>query len=518
MSRKRAQLLNGLDYDRAANVLEVGCGCGAISRFLGETFDHVISIEGSPSRAALARKRCRDLDNLAVISAPFQRIQFRQRFDIIFCIGVFEYSSSFVEGDDPYAAIIDYFAESLSDNGVLVLAIENQFGLKYFASASEDHTRTRYDGVEGYQRYPHKARTFGYTELDTYLGQRFESNEYFFPFPDYKVPDGVLSERLFDYVDASPLLTGFRSRDYLKPYRARFDERLAWAEIARNQQIPFFANSFLVVASKNPDQQFVRSRDLGSIFNRSRAEDFQTRTRLFTQENASDDSIEVWLEKQGLATAHDPSANIKLRPYTEKWHSGQTLQLSILRRALAVEARFPQIFEPANVWYESLTATFPNGLVDGAKVDAIWQNCIVAEELIFIDQEWLCDKEIPLKTLLIRAVYWFLVDLRSYPSIAKCLRWRTSRSIIEQVGAKLGVQIDARDFDDFIEFESRFNSAALGRTRETSQRRIMTALRLPQQAIKLIHRAQHEVAAGLFYARKLRRLVRRIYHDYGRAR
>ena len=47
LSKKRSQLLSGFSFDRSSKVLEVGCGCGAITRFLGETFDEVVAIEGN---------------------------------------------------------------------------------------------------------------------------------------------------------------------------------------------------------------------------------------------------------------------------------------------------------------------------------------------------------------------------------------------------------------------------------------------------------------------------------------
>ena len=53
MSDKWAQLFSVFDFDRRARVLEVGCGCGAITRFLGEEFDQVTAIEGSERRAEI---------------------------------------------------------------------------------------------------------------------------------------------------------------------------------------------------------------------------------------------------------------------------------------------------------------------------------------------------------------------------------------------------------------------------------------------------------------------------------
>jgi len=54
LSMQRAQLLSGFDFKRDSRVLEVGCGCGAITRFLAETFDEGVAIEGSASRAKFA--------------------------------------------------------------------------------------------------------------------------------------------------------------------------------------------------------------------------------------------------------------------------------------------------------------------------------------------------------------------------------------------------------------------------------------------------------------------------------
>lgn len=514
LSRKRAQLLNGLNYDADSAVLEVGCGCGAITRFLGETFAEVVSVEGSANRAALARKRCRDLDNVTIIAAPFQAIRFRRKFDIVFCIGVFEYSSSFVDAADPYTAIIEYFADVLTDDGVLVLAIENRFGLKYFASASEDHTKTRYDGIEGYRQAPEKARTFGYTELQRMLSPRFPATEYVLPLPDYKVPDGVLAERLFAHIDAAPLLAGFRSRDYLRPYFPTFDERLCWQGLVANDQVAFFANSFLIIAAKNEAAKRARMNDLAVVYNRARAEPFQTRTRLY--HDAITDA--VMLEKVPLAGAAAVRDGFRLVPYHEPWQNGETIHARCLHRALAQRAQFHEIFAPATSWLRVVLEMATNNEIDGTCIDAIWQNCVdTGDDVTFIDQEWRSDEPISVKVLFVRAVYWFLVDLRSYPSLARCLRWRSTADIIHAVAAQFDITLTDADFDAFVTFEARLNSAAFGRNPARARLRFRTLLRAPQQTIRQLQRGTTMLAAARFYAAKAARIAKRLYHDHRNA-
>src|SRR3546814_1383920 len=61
LTRKSAQLLEGLSMDRSMPALEVGCGCGAITRHLSANFDHVISVEGRLERAKHASLPPREL-------------------------------------------------------------------------------------------------------------------------------------------------------------------------------------------------------------------------------------------------------------------------------------------------------------------------------------------------------------------------------------------------------------------------------------------------------------------------
>ena len=48
LSSARSSLLRGFDLPSAGNVLELGSGCGAISRYLGELGLTVDAIDGSP--------------------------------------------------------------------------------------------------------------------------------------------------------------------------------------------------------------------------------------------------------------------------------------------------------------------------------------------------------------------------------------------------------------------------------------------------------------------------------------
>ena len=68
LSRKRANLLRPLEnYFRGKSVLEIGAGCGAITRYLGEIGAEVLALEGSLRRAPIVASRCRGLDRKSVV-------------------------------------------------------------------------------------------------------------------------------------------------------------------------------------------------------------------------------------------------------------------------------------------------------------------------------------------------------------------------------------------------------------------------------------------------------------------
>src|SRR5579859_8066043 len=73
LSPQRADLLRPLEEKlKGKTVLEIGCGCGAVTRYVGEAGALVTALEGSYRRATITNERCRDLDNIRVFCDNFQ--------------------------------------------------------------------------------------------------------------------------------------------------------------------------------------------------------------------------------------------------------------------------------------------------------------------------------------------------------------------------------------------------------------------------------------------------------------
>ncbi len=474
LSSKRAQLLRGFNFGQAKKVLEVGCGCGAITRYLGETFKDVIAIEGSLVRARLARLRTRDLKNVSILNAPFQVIEFKERFDILFCIGVFEYASTFVADPDPYDFVLQYFRNTLTSDGTLILAIENQFGLKYFCSSREDHTGIMFEGLEGYPRYPNKARTFGYNELKAMLSKYFQHVDYYFPYPDYKIPSCVLSEELLVKVRAGELVGGFPSVDYTHRSKPLFDEKLALLELDRNNMLPLVSNSFLIVASMG--QPSVRLSSLGVIFSTSRSEHFRAVT------NFKEDAKGLFAEKRLLSGKNSVQIEeLILNSCESRWVNALSLQSQIMRRVKEKGIELEDIFSPCRQWLEEFQSHAiiegKKSLIHGRFIDFIWRNTFfVNGQCIAIDQEWEWSNPIPLNVVVIRSIYHFLLEIYPMNDVNYAFRKASWRDLIRDIARAIGIKLNREDFIEFCRLEAKICRLVYGG--DERRMRLLLQLRL----------------------------------------
>jgi len=466
LSQKRAQLLSGFNFDTHARVLEVGCGCGAITRYLAEKFDSVIAVEGNINRARLARARNRDLDSVSIVCAPFQELRFKQKFDLIFCIGVFEYSGSFIDHTNPYQAALKYFSSLLSNNGILVLAIENQFGLKYFSNAREDHLGVQFAGIEGYHGQTRKVRTFGRTELHEMLRTEFQSIHFFYPYPDYKVPDCVASENFLRSGFAGELVSGFTSRDYFRTRRPLFDDRATTLEINRNRALEFFANSFLVIAGKGCVDAQLFPQEL-ILYSSGRVPGYSTVTRAIPNHSGK----LIFTKRKAVSNLPDPSQNLCFVGTSDELIDAFSILTQLLLRVKSKDINLMDLFSCVKPWFEELrkVSHHSNGrlMVSGHLLDAVWGNSYVVESTCrFIDLEWQVPRDIPLNVLVIRAIYDFLIRTDSFLNLPFSLNRYSGKSLIFDIAKTFGCILNRRDFDDFIFMEKELKLAVFGEKAE----------------------------------------------------
>ena len=414
----RSAVLRCLDLPAENRVLELGAGCGAITRYLGETFASVEAIEASDIRAEIARERCRDLDNVSVTCKDLRRENFAPNYDITVIIGVLEHAPVYVFPDvpprDSCLKLLKMARSALGVNGKLVLAIENRIGLDYWAGAPENHTGKPYDGLHGYPNAGSQI-TFTRRELRTLLADAgFSNTAFYYCFPDYSFTRTIFSsigdEReyfLHNWVD-------FPLDAPSNPRKPTFNKPLAAKVLCESGMLREFANAFLVVAGS----QSVRSPDwISKKYNLRRREPFRNVTTLYV-------SPKPFVRKTPLhATAKDTSKatfnnnKVKQQMGDAPWRPGNLLTFEIERAALGRDI-FKQAKALIDRYHSELKSHFGTGTQDSegypllkpSSLDVIFTNIIQNElgQWYFIDEEIQTDSEIPIDFMLYKCIRFCL--------------------------------------------------------------------------------------------------------------
>lgn len=242
LSHIRENIVDFLPITKNDNVLEVGAGCGAISGALARKAGHVTSIELSKRRSLINAVR-NNYENLEIKVGNFQDIEknLQDRYDYILLIGVLEYSGLYIDDEYPFDRMLEILKGRLAEEGRIIAAIENKYGMKYFAGAREDHTGGYYDGIEGY-RDTGRVRTFSKKELISLAERNGLYTRFMYPYPDYKLPVSIYSDDRLPF-KGELTETGFN----FDTERLRlFSENEALDSAVESGMFGEFSNSFLV--------------------------------------------------------------------------------------------------------------------------------------------------------------------------------------------------------------------------------------------------------------------------------
>lgn len=246
LSPHRRNLLEWYAFDKDKTLLEIGGGCGAFSGMFADKLKEVKVIELSKRRSEIIYNRHSNYDNLEIIVGNLSDIKLENKFDYVTLIGVLEYAGKFTKGQNPFYTFLNQIKQYLKEDGKLLLAIENKFGLKYWAGAKEDHTGKYFDSIENYPE-DKSVQTFGKYEIEQMLKNvGFNQLNFYYPMPDYKLPNIIYSDSFLPSTDS---LFDIYSPNFDNERYVLFNEREVFKNIIANKQFPFFANSFLIEAS-----------------------------------------------------------------------------------------------------------------------------------------------------------------------------------------------------------------------------------------------------------------------------
>lgn len=470
--------------DRIKNgkTLELGSGCGGVTRFLGELGGDVIAVDGSAIRSKINSERCRDLTNVTVIVDTIQEFKTTECFDVVTLIGVLEYSQVYVESENPIDRILKIASGFLKEDGVLLIAIENQLGLKYFCGAPEDHVGRSMYGIN--DSYTDKSViTFGRKELTDRIKQSgFKNIDVYIPFPDYKLPLTMIYPRGLNTDDPDWNLGTLISNTVVhepQPFKnPLFSLEQDWQVVVRNGLTADLANSLLLVAHKNNDD-VLNTNILAAHYSSPAGRWTSIREHQFVQgseikvRTRSIMPTSVFIKDDWTYTVYEPGVKsydllvrIVNRP---SWRLQELIDwvcpwIECLRGAAITVDLKPKRFKE----YETF--------LPGKYFDAMPTNLIIRNDgkPVLIDLEWEYETPIPIEFVLHRGLYLSLFRLVSCdaPEIGTSLR---IFDICETVLKNYGINFSEKSYGEYIDFFNDFQNEIAG-FQKNSKNRLVAAL------------------------------------------
>ncbi len=415
LSPFRANVIDWIPLKKTDKVLEIGSGCGAITGALAKKAGSVTCIDLSKRRSLVNAYRNQDKDNITIMVGNFQDIEpnLPCDYDYVFLIGVFEYGQSYIGGNTPYEDFMKICNRHRKEKGRMVIAIENKFGLKYWAGCREDHVGDFFAGLQGYPNGG-AARTFTKKGLEKIL-KRVGIDEYsfYYPYPDYKFATAIYSDR---YLPKQGELSN-NLRNFDRDRVLLFDEKLVFDQIIEEEEFPLFSNSYLLIVGKE-------LREIYTKFSNDRSDPWAIRTTIY--ENAFKElhveKIPVTKEAAGhimnTAKAYellsDRYANTKVR-MNVCVRKGVNLSFPFCE-GVTLENMLDEKLETADIeGFKALIEEYMHWLTYGeecnvSNIDFIFGNIIIRDDIWqVIDYEWTYEKHVPARDIAFRAFYNYML-------------------------------------------------------------------------------------------------------------
>jgi GT2 family glycosyltransferase len=300
------------------------------------------------------------------------------------------------------------------------------------------------------------AVTFGRNELRRRLAEAgFEQTEFFYPFPDYKLPQVIVSDRarLFPVFRVADLLARISSRDYTQDWRPHFPENLAAQALERNGLLLDMANSFLVAATSGavPGTSWLATHYTSA----SRRPSLRVETTFIP-----DSDGKILVHRRPLLDGQHQPTDAAWRQEIQAigpYHGGTLFSTELLRliaRRASVQD-FGAWLRPW-VWLLLRHATWPaqeagttggprswmDALLPGEFSDCIPFNLVRDDHgrLQAFDCEWVHAGEVPLCWVLFRGLYH--LQYQAFPSTTTAAWAMFVKNVLKELGLPLEARHD----------------------------------------------------------------------------
>lgn len=378
----------------------------------------------------------KEAENMLILSEDMANLE--GTWDYIVVSDAFAKVPAKFGGKAPYEQFFELLKEHLNPKGHIILAVDNRYGLKYFAGCKEHLTGRYFEGLEGYAN-SEGVKTFSKEAILELIREAgFVNIKTYYPYPDYRYMTAL-------YTDAHLPSAGELTANLCNFAEERvvlFDEAKVFDELIKEGRFQEFSNSYLF--DLTTEEERTEEELLFLKYSVERDEKYRIRTEIvkkcdgtrivrkvpYTESAESHVKMIKHWEKI-LRKQYEP-ANVSVNRCTLtakgaefEFLKGRTLE-AVLDEYLAksdfagfvgeVKAytdKLEEILKPApfaanekfKAIFGEISFETPQVAAEINNIDLIFPNIILTDgKWNVIDYEWTFDFQIPLKFIIHRAI------------------------------------------------------------------------------------------------------------------
>lgn len=343
------------------------------------------------------------------------------------------------DGENPYRQFFKEMREKLPAGGHLILAVDNRYGLKYFAGAKERLSGMYFEGLEGYDHSGGVATFSKAAILSMAAEAGFAGAKTYYPYPDYRHAAVIYSdEKLPQPGELNCNLSNIEEERLVL-----FDEAKVFDGLIREGRFAEFSNSYLFDLTLEPQQ--ADEEIIYVKYSVERAEQYRIRTEIVKKADgtrivrkcpcseAAASHVESISKKETLLKEQCSKSGIRVNRCTPaegcaefEFLHGETLEEKldallaakkfaalteeILQYAEKLEKTLaPEPFERTERFTEifgEITFDTPQRAAKLNNIDWIFSNIMITADGAWnvIDYEWTFEFPVPFKYIVYRAL------------------------------------------------------------------------------------------------------------------
>ena len=422
-------------------------------------------------------------EHMLILSENMDNLQ--GMWDFIVVSDAFARVSAKFTGNDPYGQFFEKLKEHLNPKGTVFLALDNRYGLQYFAGCKERLTGSYFEGLEGYPNSEGVCTFSKSAVLEMVKKAGFSNVKTYYPYPNYRYMTALYTDQhLPSPGDLNTNLCNFEEERVVL-----FDEGKVFDELISEGRFQEFSNSYIFALKLDETKE--QEEILFVKYSVERREAYRIRTEIVQkadgtkvvrkipygeaavshvnamkqwekvlQENYEPAGIQVnrcKLTKQGAEFEFIRGRMLEdlLDQYLENGdYAGFLSCIKEYEKKLEAALK-PEPFVPGERFREvfgEITFDTPQKAATVNNIDLIFSNIILTEDIWnVIDYEWTFDFAIPMKFIIHRAIVLYCLQRKQ-----KSLQ---SKEICFALGITEGEQ------KKFLEMEHRLQSYLLGDTK-----------------------------------------------------